>query len=84
MKGPFNPPDKENKQVNITSQQFTAKYQSKLELYKFVATECNIYLSSYETVTVWHLRDICAGKRRIIHSQDVKHIHVPHFEGLTI
>ena len=58
--------------TNITTQAFTAKYQSKPEVYRFLATEVGAYLSSYNTVTVWHLRDICAGKRRIIYSKDVK------------
>ena len=34
-------------------------------------------------MTVWHLRDLVAGKRMILFSKDVKQIHVPQFEGLT-
>ena len=69
--------------ASITAQQFTAKYQSKPEVYRFLATEVGAYLSSYNTVTIWHLRDLCAGKRRIVMAKDVKQIHVPQFEGLT-
>ena len=30
------------------------------------------------------MRDLAGGKRRIIKASDVKTIHVPHFEGLSI
>ena len=42
------------------------------------------YLPSYETVTVWHLRDLAMGVKRIIYSDRVKHIDVPQFESLSI
>ena len=42
------------------------------------------FLPSYETVTVWHLRDLCASKRKIIKCDDVKVIQLPHYEGLSI
>ena len=35
-------------------------------------------------MTIWHLRDIAANKRKRIKLEDVKHIDVPHFEGLSI
>ena len=34
-------------------------------------------------MTIWHLRDIAAGKRLIIKAKDVKEISVPLFEGLS-
>ena len=33
----------------ITSQEFGAKFQSKREVYRFLASECGIFLPSYET-----------------------------------
>ena len=42
-----------------------------------------MYLSSYQTVTVWHLRDIAAGKRLLIKAKDIKEMHIPLFEGLS-
>ena len=35
-------------------------------------------------MTIFHMRDIVAGRRRKIKEADVKHINVPHFEGLNI
>ena len=42
------------------------------------------FLPSYNTCTIWHLRDLVARKRRLIKCKDVKHIIVPQYEGLTI
>ena len=41
------------------------------------------YLDSYATMTVWHLRDLMAGKRKLIKSKNIKYLHVPLFEGLS-
>ena len=41
-------------------------------------------MPDYQTVTVWHLRDLCASKRRIIKCDDVKVIQLPHYSGLAI
>ena len=62
---------------------FGAKYASKREVYRFLTNDVGCYLSSYETMTVWHMRDICANKRRMIKSEHVKHIIIPQFDGLT-
>ena len=35
-------------------------------------------------MTIYHMADLAAGKRRRIKQADVKVITVPHFEGLTI
>ena len=56
---------------NVTAAQLGAKYRSKNEIFRFLATEVGVYLSSYATVTIFHLKDICAGKRRIIKAKDV-------------
>ena len=68
----------------MTAAAFSAKYQGKKEVWRFVASDCGAYLPDYESVTIWHLRDLAAGKRKIIKCTDVKTIHVPQFEGLKI
>ena len=35
-------------------------------------------------MTIYHMRDLAAGKRRRIKEVDVKQINIPHFEGLNI
>ena len=42
------------------------------------------YLPSYETVTIFHLRDLAMSVKIIIPCDEVKVIDVPQFEGLTI
>ena len=63
---------------------FGSKYQSKREVYRFLTLDCGVYLPSYETVTVFHMRDIVAGKRTRIKEKEVNHINIPHFEGLSV
>ncbi len=53
-------------------------------MYRFLSTECRAYLPSYETVTVWHLRDLAMGTKKMIKCEDVRVIDVPQFEGLAI
>ena len=55
-----------------------------LEVYRFLSSEVRAYLPSYETVTVWHLRDLAMGVKTIIKCDAVKVIDVPQFEGLAI
>ena len=49
-----------------------------------MAFDVGAYLPAYDNVTVFHLRDLASGKRQIIKADNVKTIHVPHFEGLTL
>ena len=50
---------------------------------RFVAQECGIALDEYKVVSIYHLREIVMGKRKTIKQADLKHIHVPQFEGLS-
>jgi hypothetical protein len=43
------------KQV-ISSAQLQSRFNSKKECYQFLVQECGAYLSSYHTITIWHLR----------------------------
>ena len=49
-----------------------------------MSSEVCAYLPSYETVTIWHLRDLVMGAKTIINNDDVKNISVPQYEGLSI
>ena len=42
------------------------------------------YLPSYDTVTVWHMRDLVSGKRLRINAKEIKHLNVPQYEDLKI
>ena len=82
MSGQINPFAGEKVKVNANS--FQAKYANKQEVYKFLTHDWGAYLPPYETVTVWHMRDLCSGKRKRILGTEVKHIMVPQYEGLSI
>ena len=68
----------------VTAAEFSAKFRSKPEVFRFLSYECNAYLPPYDSVTVWHLRDLAGGKRTIVKATAIKTIQVPHFEGLSV
>jgi hypothetical protein len=70
--------------VQVVAKEFGAKFKSKRECYHFLSHECALYLSSYDTMTIYHLRDIGAGLRTKIKGKDVVHLSVPYYEHLTI
>ena len=53
-------------------------------MYRFLAADCGIYLPAYKVSTIDHLREVASNKRKVIYAKDVKHISIPHFEGLKI
>ena len=70
--------------IKVDAAAFGAKFSSKREIWRFLTCEVGAYLSTYQTMTIFHLRDLVARKRRMIKCPDVKVINVPHFEGLSI
>lgn len=51
--------------VSIDVKLFNAKFKTKGEVYRFFVTEVMIYLPPYETVTIWHMKDIAAGIKKV-------------------
>jgi hypothetical protein len=70
--------------VSVDAAQFGSKFQSKREVYRFLTHDCGAYLPSYATVTIFHMRDIVAGKRTRLEEARIKTINIPQFEGLTV
>ena len=54
-----------NQHVKVDVQLFNAKYSTKGEIYRFLATEAMVYLPPYQTVTIWHLKDLAASKKKV-------------------
>ena len=52
----------------INAKEFSSKFSSKREVYRFLSTECGIYLAPLENMTVWHLKDISCSKKKKIKS----------------
>ena len=55
-----------------------------MKIYRFLSAEVRAYLSSYDTMTIYHLRDLANGKRKIINCENVRVYQVPQYEGLSI
>ena len=68
----------------VPAKEIGSKMKSKREVYRFLASEVKAYLGEYDTMTIWHLRDIESGERRMLLAKDVKHISIPNYKDLTI
>ena len=58
-------PNQGNQQVKVDVNLFNAKFGTKGEIFRFLSTECSVYLPPYETVTIWHLKDLAASKKTV-------------------
>ena len=82
----------ENGQINsnanvlnrVTAAEVKAKFQNKPETYHFCTHELGLYLPPFDTVTVWHLRDLITSKRTKVKGKDVHYFNVPQYDGLGI
>lgn len=63
--------------TKISAATFSAKYKSKREIWFFLTVDFKAYLPPYETVTIYHLKDLVSGKKKIIKSTAIKHLQVP-------
>ena len=70
--------------IKVDAGAFGAKFSSKREVWRFLSCDVGAYLASYQTMTIFHLRDIVAKKRKLIKCKEVKVINVPNFDGLSI
>ena len=70
--------------MKVSAQSFAAKYNSKVEIFRFLATDCDVYLPDYNDVSIFHLKDLAANKRTKIYNSEMKNIKVPYFKGLSI
>ena len=85
--------------VKVSAKEFGAKFRSKYEVYRFLTVDACCYLSSYQTVSIYFLKDLATGtkKRKLpiphvsnfgmfvgIDCKDVQYLYVPMYEGLSI
>ena len=77
--------------VDVNS--FAAKYRSKREVYTFLTIDGNAYLSAFDTLTVYFLKDLVAGNKKckclpngnmpVVNCDNVRYVNVPQYEGLS-
>ena len=61
----------------ITSKEFTAKYRSKREIYNFLACDVGIFLPPYDNVTIYFLKELMMGKKKMLRTTMIRTIHIP-------
>ena len=48
----------------VTTSQFAAKFKSKREVFNFLTVEAKAYLCNVDSLTIYFLRDLAAGKKK--------------------
>ena len=74
----------DQRRVSVNATEFSSRFSSKMECFRFLSTECGVYLDDYKVMSIYHLRDVMAGQRRSLKSEEVRHIHVPYFDSLSV
>lgn len=67
----------QNMMARISSKEFAAKYRSKREIYNFLATDVGVYLPPYDNVTIYFIKDLLFGRKKMLSTKMVKTIHIP-------
>lgn len=49
--------------VQVSAKEFASKFKSKYEIYCFLTVEAKCYLSPYNTVSIYFLKDLASGKK---------------------
>lgn len=52
--------------IGLPLGELRAKFSSKKEIYSFLITDCRAYLSPCSSITIYFLRDLISGKKKVI------------------
>ena len=66
-----------NQMAQVSSKEFGAKYKSKREIYNFLASDVGVYLPPYDNVTIYFLKEIMGGKKKMLRTTMIRTIHIP-------
>ena len=61
----------------ISSKEFAAKYRSKREIYNFLACDVGIFLPPYDNVTIYFLKELMMGKKKMLRTTMIRTIYIP-------
>ena len=50
---------------SMAAKTFSAKFRSKKEVWTFLTIEVGAYLPPYENVTIYHLKDLISGSKKV-------------------
>jgi hypothetical protein len=74
----------EARKMTVSAAEVQSKMSDKNEIFRFLTAEAGIFLDDYKVHNIYQLRAILNGSRKHLKSKDVRHIHVPCFESLSI
>ena len=63
--------------TQVSSKEFAAKYRSKREIYNFLACDVGIFLPPYDNVTIYFLKELMMGRKRMLRTTMIRTIHIP-------
>ena len=49
----------------MAAAQFAAKFKSKRECHRFLCVDVGAYIPPLSTITIYHMRDLIAGEKRV-------------------
>ena len=61
----------------VSSKEFQAKYSSKREIYNFLACDYGVFLPPYDNVTIYFLKELMNGKKKMLRTTMIRTIHIP-------
>ena len=64
MEGDQNNLNRESPRV-MNVKNFAAKFATKGEIYRFLTVEAKVYLPDFRTVTIWHMKDLASGEKKV-------------------
>ena len=70
-------------EAKVHAKSFSAKFSTKGEVWRFIASEARVYVPPYPNVTIWHLKDLASGTKKAVHCDDVKVIYVAQYESVS-
>ena len=63
--------------ARISSKEFASKYRSKREIFNFLATDVGVYVPPYENVTIYFLKELMRGSKKMLRTTMIRTIHIP-------
>ena len=63
--------------TQVSSKEFAAKYNSKREIYNFLSADAGVYLPPYDNVTIYFLKELMGGKKKMLNTKRIRTIHIP-------
>ena len=50
--------------VRTSAKEFASKFSTKRECFTFLTIDCKAYLPSYDTLTIYFMKDLITGKKK--------------------